>query len=256
MLPLPNAPLGIIAAMPEEIEQLLEQLHQDPSMEMVSVGQRNYYVGSLWQQPCIVTLARIGKVAAATTVAALIHQFGVRAILFTGVAGGLGADLQIGDIVIAGSLMQHDVDASPLFPRHQIPMLNRSCFAPCPLLTEALMQASHNFIASTLESATAHTPVRRLPKVHLGLIVSGDQFISDKSARTALRAAIPDALAVEMEGGAIAQVCYEYDIPFAVMRTISDAADEDAPGSFSDFLNHVAGVYSYGVVHHFIRASL
>jgi len=88
--------------------------------------------------------------------------------------------------------------------------------------------------------------------VRLGLIASGDQFISDDSARMGLRASAPDALAVEMEGGAIAQVCYEYDLPFAVMRTISDSADDGATDSFSLFLNEVASVYSHGVIQHFL----
>lgn len=245
------APLGIVAAVPQEISELIEQLRQDPAMRRVVIGQRTYYVGSLWGQDCVVTLARIGKVAAATTATALIHEFGVHAILFTGVAGGLSSALQVGDIVIAGSLMQHDMDASPLFPRHQIPMLERSCFSPCPILTETLTRASLNFIRS--HSPPSQSNLGRAPQVHSGLIVSGDQFISNLSARIALQAALPHALAVEMEGGAIAQVCYEYEMPFAVMRTISDSADEAAVGSFSDFLHQVASIYSYGVIQHFIH---
>jgi adenosylhomocysteine nucleosidase len=253
----PAAPLGIVAALPQEIAQLIEQLRQDPAMRTVSIGRREYYVGRLWQRPCVVTLARIGKVAAATTAAALIHEFGVCAIIFTGVAGGLGAGLRVGDIVIADSLMQHDMDASPLFPRHQIPLLERDRFAPCPALTQTLAQASRHFIELSLPALRAEhgwTSVKHTPQVHLGLIASGDQFISDDTARASLRAAAPDALAVEMEGGAIAQVCYEYDLPFAVMRTISDSADDSATDSFSTFLNEVASVYSYGVVRHFIEA--
>ncbi|PWU08347.1 MAG: 5'-methylthioadenosine/adenosylhomocysteine nucleosidase [Verrucomicrobia bacterium] len=250
MSPKSAAPLGIVAAVEEEITELIGELHRGP-MKVVSIGQRNYYVGSLWQQPCVVTLARIGKVAAATTATALIHEFGVRAILFTGVAGGLSNNLGIGDIVIAASLMQHDMDASPLFPRHQIPMLDRHSFSPCPLLTETLTQASRNFIEN--HPALPRLPSGQSPQIHSGLIVSGDQFISDKLTRTALHTAIPNALAVEMEGGAIAQVCYEYSTPFAVMRTISDTADEGAVGAFSDFLKKVASVYSYGVVRHFLQ---
>ena len=89
--------------------------------------------------------------------------------------------------------------------------------------------------------------------MHQGLIASGDQFIADAAARANLRAAAPDALAVEMEGGAIAQVCYEYDIPFAVMRTISDSADDDATVSFETFLEEVASVYSFGIMRRFLE---
>jgi len=252
----PRKPLGIVAALPQEIDQLIAQLRLDPGMRVVTLGRRDYYVGMLWQQPCVLTLARIGKVAAATTAAALIHEFQVGAMLFTGVAGGLGAGLQVGDIVVADSLMQHDMDASPLFPRHQIPLLERDRFSTCPTLTQRLSQAARHFVETVLPELRAEhrwTLVQRQPQVHLGLIASGDQFIADDAARFNVRAAAPLALAVEMEGGAIAQVCYEYDVPFAVMRTISDSADDGATVSFSVFLEEVASVYSYGVIRGFLE---
>lgn len=250
-----HKPLGIVAALPQEIEQLIAQLRLDPAMRIVTLGRRDYYIGTLWRQPCVVTLARIGKVAAATTAAALVHEFEVGAILFTGVAGGLGAGLRVGDIVVADTLMQHDMDASPLFPRHQIPLLERDHFGTCPVLTQRLLQAATQFVDQTLPGLRSQhrwTLVGHKPQVHLGLIASGDQFIADDAARASLRAAAPLALAVEMEGGAIAQVCYEYDVPFAVMRTISDSADDGATVSFSVFLEEVASVYSYEVVRRFI----
>lgn len=252
----PGKPLGIVAALPQEIEQLIAQLRLDPEMRIVTLGRRDYYIGTLWQQPCVVTLARIGKVAAATTAAALIHEFDVGTILFTGVAGGLGPGLRVGDIVVADTLMQHDMDASPLFPRHQIPLLERDRFSTCPVLTQRLVQAATHFVDEVLPGLRAQyrwTLVQHKPQVHLGLIASGDQFIADDAARASLRAAAPQALAVEMEGGAIAQVCYEYDVPFAVMRTLSDSADDGATVSFSTFLDEVASVYSYGVIRRFLE---
>jgi len=153
-------------------------------------------------------------------------------------------------------LMQHDMDASPLFPRHQIPLLERDRFSTCPTLTQRLSQAARHFVETVLPELRAEhrwTLVQRQPQVHLGLIASGDQFIADDAARFNVRAAAPLALAVEMEGGAIAQVCYEYDVPFAVMRTISDSADDGATVSFSVFLEEVASVYSYGVIRGFLE---
>jgi adenosylhomocysteine nucleosidase len=253
-----SAPLGIVAALPQEISQLIEQLRLDPAMQVKTIGRREYFVGRLWEHPCVITLARIGKVAAATTAAALIHEFGVGAILFTGVAGGLGEGLRVGDIVVADSLMQHDMDATPLFPRHQIPLLELSRFTPCAALTQRLVQASQQFVELSLpqlRAAHGWTLVKHTPRVHLGLIASGDQFVSDDAARANLRSAAPDALAVEMEGGAIAQVCYEYEVPFAVMRTLSDSADDGATDSFAVFLTEVASSYSYGVVRNFIMSA-
>ncbi len=249
-------PLGIVAALPQEISHLIEQLRLDPEMRTVSIGRREYYIGILWGRRCVVTLARIGKVAAATTAAAMIHAFDVGAIVFTGVAGGLGIGMRVGDIVIARTLMQHDMDASPLFPRHQIPLLERDRFDASVDLTDALAGAAQRFVAQSLPALRAQhrwTLVQHEPLVYQGLIASGDRFVSDAQARSLLREAAPDALAVEMEGGAIAQVCYEYDVPFAVMRTISDSADDSATVSFSQFLDEVASVYSYGVIRDFLQ---
>jgi adenosylhomocysteine nucleosidase len=91
------------------------------------------------------------------------------------------------------------------------------------------------------------------PRVHRGLVVSGDRFIASHEALFALRDALPDALAVEMEGAAIAQVCYEHDVPCAVVRTISDTADAAAPASFAEFLTSIAATYSSGILSRFLR---
>jgi adenosylhomocysteine nucleosidase len=159
--------------------------------------------------------------------------------------------LSVGDIVVASSLMQHDMDASPLFPRYSVPLLGRERFLSCPTLTQALRLAARRFAEDnlpTLRSQQQWTLVQHTPKVQLGLIASGDQFIASDTARATLRAAVPDALAVEMEGAAVAQVCYEYTIPFAVMRVISDAAGTAANHSFATFLTEAASAYSYGVM--------
>jgi len=251
-----HKPLGIVAALPQEITHLIEQLRLDPEMRTVTIGRREYHIGALWGRPCVVTLARIGKVAAATTAAAMIHAFDVGAIVFTGVAGGLGVGLRVGDIVVARTLMQHDMDASPLFPKHQIPLLERDRFDTSPDLMDALAHAAQRFITQSLPPLRAEHGwhlVQHEPVVYQGLIASGDRFVSDAQARSLLREAAPDALAVEMEGGAIAQVCFEYEVPFAVMRTISDSADDSATLSFSQFLDEVASVYSYGVIREFLQ---
>jgi adenosylhomocysteine nucleosidase len=255
----PAKPLGIVAALPQEIAHLLDHLRQDPAMRTVSVGRRDYHLGTLWGRPCVVTLARIGKVAAATTAAAMIHAFDVGAIVFTGVAGGLGHAVRVGDIVVADALMQHDMDASPLFPRHQIPLLELDRFAPDPALSAALARAAAHFVSAALPALRAEhgwTLVTHQAAVHQGLIASGDRFVSAGAERDVLCAAVPDALAVEMEGGAIAQVCHEYEVPYAVMRTISDSADDGATVSFSQFLEEVASVYSYGVIRRLLEAEL
>lgn len=249
-------PLGIIAALPEEIAPLIDEMHATPDWRTSTVGRREYTLGMLHGQLCVMTLARVGKVAAATTATAMIHQFGVDAIVFTGVAGGVAQQVRVGDIVIADALMQHDLDASPLFPRFEVPLLGVSRFATDDGLSDALASAAASFMRA--EAAALAERYRGViddaPRVHRGLVVSGDRFIADHVARDAVLAAAPDALAVEMEGAALAQVCYEYNVRCAVVRTVSDTADAYAPASFSTFLAEVASTYSAGVLQRFLSA--
>ena len=122
-------PLGVLAALPQELGDLLGAMRAESGVRTVTHGQRDYHVGTVHGTPCVVTLARVGKVAAAATVSALIHVFDVREVVFAGVAGGVGKDVRIGDIVIADTLLQHDLDASPLFPRFEVPLLGIARFA-------------------------------------------------------------------------------------------------------------------------------
>jgi len=244
-------PLGILAALPEEHGDLLATMRAEGNVKTLTHGQRDYHAGSVHGAPCVVTLARIGKVAAAATACALIHEFDVSAIVFTGVAGGMGHDVQIGDIVIGDTLLQHDMDASPLFPRFEIPLLGRARFAAHEGITNQLAAACEQFIAEEGAALASHFRMA-LPSVHRGLVISGDQFVNNAQAIHALRASLPDALAIEMEGAAIAQVCHEYDVPFALVRTISDTADEHAGHAFSAFLTELAGAYSSGILKRFL----
>ena len=195
---------------------------------------REFWLGHLHGHEVIAVLSRIGKVAAATTATVLIERFGVTRIVFTGVAGGLGSAVKVGDIVVADSLLQHDLDASPIFPRYEVPLYGLSRFATDRALS--------GLLAAGARSA--------LPDValHRGLIVSGDRFVSTSVESAALRVALPDALAVEMEGAAIAQVCHDYGVPFAAARIISDRADDQAHSDFPRFVDEVASRYSAAIV--------
>lgn len=246
--------LGLISALHQEQAGLIAQM-QNPSLH--TRGLRDYVTGSLWDIDCVCVLSRIGKVAAATTAATLIERFGVTHILFTGVAGSADPDVRVGDIVIGEQLVQHDIDASPLFPRFEIPLTGRSHFLSDNGLTGRLTQAAGDFIAHDFQEAiaAADRAVFRLhsPNLHRGLIASGDEFINSRSRLLELRKALPALLAVEMEGAAVAQVCAEFGVPFAVIRTISDTADEDAPIDFMQFIDRVAARYAFGIVRRLCR---
>jgi adenosylhomocysteine nucleosidase len=226
--------LGIISALAEEQQGLIEAL-ESPSKRFY--GMREYSCGKLWEIDAVCVLSRIGKVAAAMTAATLVEKFGVTHIVFTGVAGSGDKNVKVGDIVVADSLLQHDFDASPLFPRHEIPLTGLSRFATDVALTERLAGAAG-----------------QITRVHRGLIASGDQFIGKLSQIQALKAELPDLLAVEMEGAAVAQVCFELGIPFAVIRTISDNANDDAAVDFMHFIKTVASRYAFDVIQNFCKA--
>ena len=247
-------PLGVLAALPQELGDLIAAMQAESGVRTHTFGRRDYHIGTVHGAPCVVTLARVGKVAAAATVSALIHAFDVEAVVFTGVAGGVGPAVRIGDIVVAEALMQHDMDASPLFPRFEVPLLDISRFAADTPLTAALAGACERFVEEEGEALSRRFLTEARPVVHRGLIISGDKFVASATSVDLLRAALPDALAVEMEGAAIAQVCYEYGLPCAIVRTISDTADAHAPASFVTFLTEIAGTYSSGILRRFLTA--
>lgn len=228
---------AIVAAMHQELAAVLALL---PDEQKQSAGGRDYWVGHLHGQEVVAVLSRIGKVAAATTATALIERFQVDRIVFTGVAGGIAAGVNRGDVVVADSFLQHDLDASPLFPRYEVPLYGTDRFGTDPELTQGLAAA----VGRALHGA----------RVHRGLVISGDRFVSSAAESQLLQRALPEALAVEMEGAAFAQVCRDYGVPFAAVRTVSDRADDEAHGDFLSFIDEVASRHSAAIVEAFLRA--
>jgi adenosylhomocysteine nucleosidase len=230
--------LGIISALAEEQNGLIEAME---SPYKVIHGMREYTGGKLWHIDAVCVLSRIGKVAAAMTASILVEKFGVTHIVFTGVAGSGDFGVRVGDVVVADSLVQYDMDASPLFPRFEIPLTGLSRIASDRDLTRQLAAAAREFLENEPDS----------PQTHRGLIASGDQFIHKRAQLAALKDALPELLAVEMEGAAVAQVCFELGIPFGVIRTISDNANEDAAIDFMHFVQTVASRYAYAILKSF-----
>ena len=242
-----RAPLtAIMSALAEEQAGLLEQL-QAPLLQ--TVAGRDFWTGQLHGNQVVLALSRIGKVSASLTASVLIGHFGAHRIVFTGVAGGLAPGVRVGDVVVAQDFIQHDLDASPQFPRYEVPLYGRVRFACEPALTSLLSTAARQALGP---DSTAVIGLPAGAKVHSGLIASGDCFVSSAEAsralQSALRSAGHEALAVEMEGAAVAQVCADYDIPFAAMRTISDRADDTAYIDFTRFVNEVASRYALAII--------
>ncbi len=226
--------LAIIAAMPEELDAFLAAM---PGEQAIDLGGRRFWYGHWQGHEVVAVLSGIGKVAASITATAVITRFGATRLIFTGVAGGLGPGVRVGDVVVATELLQHDLDASPIFPRHEIPGRGISRIRTCPALSAALV------------AAASHTlNVSGGQQVHQGLIVSGDRFVSSLAEAQALQTELPRALAVEMEGAAIAQVCLDFGLPFGVVRSISDRADDSAHADFTQFVREVASPHALAIV--------
>ncbi len=246
--------IGILAALQEEIATLLTAM--GPDVVTRRIGQRVYHEGLLSGRRCVLVLARVGKVAAAATAVTLIREFGVSVVVFTGLAGAVASHVRVGDVVVAQTLMQHDLDARPLFPRYEVPLLGRSHFDADAELATLLAECANDYLGSQLAqeivSATRDAFGMADPVVHCGSIISGDCFVSDTAAVALLRSELPDALCVEMEGAAVAQICYEYGVPCGVLRTISDRADNTAAIDFNTFLTQVACFYSSGILSRFL----
>ncbi len=241
--------IAIMSAMPEENAGLLRDLSVTESFE---AGKRTYHRGLLYGQEVVLVCSRWGKVAAAATVAHLLAKYPIEELIFTGVAGAVAPSLKVGDVVIGSELLQHDLDPRPLFSRYEIPLLGSTHLKADLECTKALEHAVVEFL-SHLRTSPEWARSRAEfaldeARVRSGLIVSGDRFFQSLEEISRLRNELPDALCVEMEGAAVAQVCTEHGIRFSVVRTISDAGDDNAHQDFSRFIQEVASAYSTGIV--------
>lgn len=239
-----------MGAMPEEIEGVVRLLS---NCQTFTLGKRTYYSGHINGTATVVVFSRWGKVAAAATVSTLIHHFNITELIFTGVAGAIHPSLKIGDIVLAKRLIQHDMDARPLMNRYEIPLLSQT-YIHSDVQLSAISEKAINYL---LENKHLHEVISdeelkvfdiANPKLLVGDIASGDQFFSGTTQKNVIHAELPEVLCVEMEGAAVAQVCFEYHLPFTVIRTISDVADDSSHIDFPSFIKKIASKYSTEII--------
>lgn len=240
--------IGIISAMQEEIQALLNHLK---NKETIHKGMRTYFYGDLFNKKVVLVFSRWGKVASATSATQLINDFEVDEIIFTGVAGSIQDHINIGDIVIGKNLYQHDMDASPLIAPFEIPLLEKTFFETNFEKRKLLEKATKHFL-SNFEDFIQKEETQKFhidtPKIFIEDIASGDQFISNSKQIQSIKNRLPNVACVEMEGAAVAQVCYEYKIPFSIFRTISDKANDNAHIEFQKFANEIASKYALGIL--------
>ncbi len=249
--------IGVIGALPEEVERLHEHLDGETVEERAG---RRYHHGRLGSQRVTLVQSRIGKVAAAVTATTLIREHEVDAIVFTGVAGALDDTVSVGDVVVADELVQHDLQGPPeMFARGEVPLLGVVEIATDPTLTAAAAAAAHDFVATGFgdlaDAAVAdHGFAIEQPRVHVGQVATGDEFVHG-ALKDVVRARTPRALCVDMEGAAVAQVCLEHGaLPLCVIRAISDLAGTTASVDFPRFLQAFAQHYSYEILRRLFAA--
>lgn len=215
--------IGIVGAMDVEVQDLLELM---PERESETVSGIVYHRGTIEGVECAVARCGIGKVAAAVCAQTMILRYGPSALLNIGVAGGTGAGVKIGDVVISSALVQHDMDTTALGDEKGFlsgPDIVR--IPASPRLAELAAAAAKSVFAPE--------------KIHTGVIATGDQFVCG-SERLGQIADEFGASACEMEGGSIAQVCYLNGLDFVVIRAISDNANEQAATDFTTFAGRSA----------------
>jgi adenosylhomocysteine nucleosidase len=236
--------IGIMSAMMEEVSSLLRHI-KNPDIE--TIGKREYIKGKLYDRDVVLVFSRWGKVASSSTTTTLIDKFGVSEIIFTGVAGSISESLSIGDIVIGEKLYQHDMDARPIFKKLEVPLLNKTYFKTDDLVTKKLLIAAESFI--TEENFIIK------PTSQIGNIGTGDRFVNSIELANEI-ASIDNLIVVEMEGAAVAQVCYEHNIPFGVVRIVSDNSNSDAHIDFQEFIISTACVYTFGILTKYLRDNI
>lgn len=216
--------VAIIGAMEEEITLLRSKLSDAVTHHVAGL---TLYEGYIYQRPILLMQCGIGKVNAAIGTTVLIDRFGASSVINTGSAGALQTELGIGDVVVANQVVHHDVDITAFgYQLGQVAQL------PVAYQSDMQLNAYTQRAIQQLSGVEAH--------VMHGTIVSGDQFIHGGQQLDVLKQHFPDAIAVDMEAAAIAQTCYRFDVPFSIIRSISDAANSDADISFDVFLSKAA----------------
>ena len=210
--------IGIIGAMDEEVAQIVAAMQVEKEE---TKAQMTFREGKLGGKDVVIVRSGIGKVNAAVCTQILVDDFGVDYVINTGIAGSLKAEIDIADIVISSDVLHHDMDATGFgYEPGQIPRMDTLSF-----------QADERLVLLAKESCE-----RVIPEVgvHVGRIVSGDQFISDKSVKEKISGSF-DGFCTEMEGAAIAQAAYLNAVPFVILRAISDKADDSATMDYPTF---------------------
>lgn len=226
--------IAIIGAMEEEV-QILRNVLENRSIE--TVANCEFVTGTFYNREIVLLKSGIGKVNAAMSTTILMERYQPDYVINTGSAGGFHHSLNVGDVVISSEVRHHDVDVTAFdYEYGQVPQMPPA-FVADPRLAE---------IAEMCARKVEDIQVAR------GLIATGDSFMSDPERVAFVREQLGDIYAVEMEGAAVAQVCYQYKVPFVAIRALSDIAGKESSVSFDQFLG-TAAINSSNVIMNMIK---
>lgn len=227
--------IGIIGAMDEEIQHILDSMENFDTEKKAGIS---FYSGKFNGYDIVLCKSGVGKVNASVCTQILIDEFQAANIIFTGVAGAVNPDLKIGDIVVSTDCVQHDMDVTALgFKLGEIPYTDVSVFKADPALVDLAISASKEIVQDR--------------KIVSGRILSGDQFIASREKVKFLHDELQGSC-TEMEGAAVGQVCSMNEIPFVIIRSMSDQADGSADVNFLEFTK-LASKNSYEIVNEMIK---
>ena len=208
--------IAIMGAMPEEVAPILKKLG---TYKTTKYADNEYYEATYKGVEVVVAYSKIGKVFSALTASTMIQHFGCDRLLFSGVAGGINSSLKVGDLIVATKLSQHDLDITAF--GHPFGFVPEGA---------VYVEADKEMIAMSKEVASDMGKI-----VQEGIIATGDQFVANEERKGWIGETF-NADALEMEGASVAVVCDALNIPFFILRAISDVADMDASFSFDEFL--------------------
>ncbi len=210
--------IGIIGAMEQEVTILKNQI---TNLKEEKKGSSTFYSGQIDGVDVVLLQSGIGKVAAAVGTAILLEKYQVDRVINTGSAGGFDSSLNVGDVVISTEVRHHDANVTAFGYE-----IGQMAGQPAAFTADsALMQNAEQALAQIGDKHAVR-----------GLICTGDAFVCTAEQQAVIRKNFPAVVAVEMEASAIAQTCHQFDVPFVVVRAISDVADKESPMSFEEFL--------------------
>lgn len=239
--------IGLLCAIPEELEHLRALMTTTSTRELARI---RFDEGLLDGHRVVLAGTGMGKVNAAVVTTLLAETFGCRVVVFSGVAGGLDPALHIGDVVVADRIVQHDVgrienDALLRYQAGHVSFINPTDALGYSMDADLLTRVRDNLADVELPPLSNSAGGRdRPPRVVYGTILTGDQYVHCEITRQRLHREL-DGRAVEMEGGAVAQVCDNVGIPWVVIRALSDLAGRDSALDFSAFVAEVAAISAH-----------